>query len=119
MSEGRLGDVQPLQVGQILAEEDPALEVCQSGVGHVEDLGVGVHSVREGGVQGAGAVHSYLARSPETLAVVRTQTGARAGAAGDDDSHHHRQGCVCGEHVRSVRGAVRHCQSAQSSHSSF
>ena len=71
MSEGRLGDVEPLQVGQVPAEEDPGVQAGDGGVRHVEDLGVRGPHVWYRRVETSCTVHSHLAGSPETLAVVR------------------------------------------------
>ena len=76
VSEGRLADVEPLQVGQVPAEEDPGLQAGDGGVGHVEDLGVRGHHVGNCCVKTSCTVHRDLAGSPETLAVVRTAASA-------------------------------------------
>ena len=81
VSEGRLADVEPLQVGQVPAEEDPGLQAGDGGVGHVEDLGVRGHQAGYCRVDTSCTVHCDLAGSPETLAVVRT---AGSWAAHDD-----------------------------------
>ena len=72
MSQGRLSDVKPLQVGQVPAEEDPGVQGGDGGVRHVEDLGVRGPHVWYRRVETSRTVHSDLAGSPETLAVVRT-----------------------------------------------
>ena len=74
VGEGRLSDVQSLQVAQVPAEEHPGLQAGEGGVSHVEHLGVGGRHARYRRVKPPRTVHSDLAGSPETLAVVRTPT---------------------------------------------
>ena len=46
-----MADVKPLDVGEVVDEEDPGWEAGEAGAAHVEDLGVAGHQVRNGGVQ--------------------------------------------------------------------
>ena len=84
VSEGGLGDVQPLQIGKVLAEEDSALQGGESGVSHVEDLCVAGHHVGDLSVEGPGAVHGDLTGSPQTFTVVWT-AGSWTGSDHRDD----------------------------------
>ena len=50
MRESRVGDVQPLKVGQVGGHEDVGVEAGHLRPRHVEHLGVGVHWLRDAGV---------------------------------------------------------------------
>lgn len=51
MRQSGVGDVQPLKVCQVGGHEDVRVEAGHLGPRHVEHLGVGVHWLRDAGVQ--------------------------------------------------------------------
>ena len=85
VSEGRVCDVQPLEVGQILADEQLPVKAGEAGVAHVEDLGVTVDGVGDGCVERTSTVHRDLAGPPETLAVVGTVSSTGGYHEGEEE----------------------------------